>query len=231
MIFRGPYNKIRISSLFIVEVIMYNKEDDALVHRYKNGDKEAFELLYKRHRQPVFSFICHMVRNRTASEDIFQETFYKVVKNIEKYKPCDKFRSFIIKTANNAAIDYLRRHRRRNELDSDMSEENNYIETSSEGDRGRPEMIIEKKEIGEELVKAVQSLPVEQRQVFLLREMAELPFKEISSMLKCPLNTVLGRMHYALRNLRKKLKTYMKDDSTELINCDKDRGGGMIYEL
>lgn len=176
--------------------------DAQLIRIYLDGRDGAFEKLYKRYERPLFSFIFRFVGNRAMAEDLFQQTWMKVLQGFSGYEERGRFSSWLFGIANNACIDCVRKATRAKRDDFASSER---LENLPDPDRG-PEAVIERREEIAWLQEAVTQLPWEQKQVVLLRVYGELPFKEIARMLKSPLNTVLGRMHYAVRNLRKMVK-------------------------
>jgi RNA polymerase sigma-70 factor (ECF subfamily) len=173
--------------------------DANLIRRYLAGQDRAFDKLFKRYERPLFSFILRFVRDREGAEDLFQQTWMKVIKALPQYEERGSFSSWLFGIANNCCVDHARK-KARSKVD-DL--------TSSEGmDRlpnphPNPEDTVIKKEQKVWLEQAVEQLPQEQKQVVLMRLFGQLPFKEIARVVNCPLNTVLGRMHYALKNLRK----------------------------
>jgi len=173
--------------------------DANLIRRYLAGQDRAFDKLFKRYERPLFSFILRFVRDREGAEDLFQQTWMKVIKALPQYEERGSFSSWLFGIANNCCVDHARK-KTRSKVD-DL--------TSSEGlDRlpnphPNPEDTVIRKEQKAWLEQAVEQLPQEQKQVVLMRLFGQLPFKEIARVVNCPLNTVLGRMHYALKNLRK----------------------------
>jgi RNA polymerase sigma-70 factor (ECF subfamily) len=175
------------------------KSDGFLVCRYRDGMEKAFEILYHRYQKPLFSFIMKMVRDRMATEDLFQLTWTRVLSGLDKYQEEDKFAGWIFGIANNACMDYFRKKTRSSEVEW---KENGPPGTESDGPED-PETIMIQKEQQAILSEAIGQLSEDQRQIVLLRLYSGLTFQEISEMLDSPLNTVLGRMHYAVKNLKK----------------------------
>lgn len=179
---------------------MEKKPADAkLVRIYLSGNDRAFENLFKRYERPLFSFILKFVRDRQIAEDIFQQTWIKVLNGLTGYEEKGKFSSWLFGIANNCCIDHSRKETRSKVDDRASAEGMDLLE----GDDCDPESTFLKQEETEWLEKAIQTLPIEQKEVVLLRLHGQLPFKEIARVLGSPLNTVLGRMHYAVCNLRK----------------------------
>lgn len=170
---------------------------DDRVAGLKAGDPAAFESLVRDFGDRLYRFVRRLVGERWA-DDLTQDTFVRVFRTIGSYRPTGRFEAWVYTVANNACIDFLRRRR----PEAALTESDVDPRTVSPLDR------IEEDERRRALLKAVERLPVDQKQVFLLREEAGLSFKEIADVLGCPLNTALGRMHYAMEHLRKALKAY-----------------------
>ena len=186
--------------------------DDELVAQYKNGNVEAFDRLLERYGKPLYNFIFRMLGDKAKSEDILQDVFVRIIQNIQRYKMKGQFKSWIFTIANHLAISELRYRSKRRSLSLDQkvgTGEGNLKLGDLVGDeKYLPDVLAERKELREKLDEAIQSLPIEQRQVLMMRESSGLSFREIATILRCPLNTALGRMHYALRNLRQTLSEF-----------------------
>jgi RNA polymerase sigma-70 factor (ECF subfamily) len=170
---------------------------DDLVTGLKAGDPAAFESLVRGFGDRLYRFVRRLVGERWA-DDLTQETFVRVYRTVGSYRPTGRFEAWMYTVANHACIDFLR-HRRPEVALSEV-----------EPDASSPSPLerIEEDERRRALLKAVERLPADQKQVFLLREEAGMSFREIADALGCPLNTALGRMHYAMENLRKALKAH-----------------------
>lgn len=180
--------------------------DSELIQKYNNGDGRAFGKLIDRYNQPLMSYLQRMVSDRIAAHDLFQDTFFKVIRALPRYHERGKFSSWLFGIAHHVAIDFLRKQKRaRQHLKSDC--ETNDMELADYEDHTsmRPDEHYDQQELKTLLKQAVETLPVEQKEVLLLRQYSGMTFKEISEQINCPLNTVLGRMRYALLNLRKSL--------------------------
>ncbi len=179
--------------------------DNELVARYISGDESALKALILRHEKKIFSYIMLSVRNRELAEDIFQDTFIKVINTLRSgnYKEEGKFLQWVMRIANNLKIDYYRKNQRMPMLES--SEEYNIFDFISEVD-----MSIEQKMITQQtyddIKRMIQYLPEEQREVLEMRIFQGISFKDISELTGVSINTALGRMRYALINLRKIIK-------------------------
>jgi RNA polymerase sigma-70 factor (ECF subfamily) len=177
---------------------------DELIRGLKAGRPEAFERLVRDHGDRIYRFVKRLSGERSA-EDLTQEVFLRVHRSIGAYRPEGRFESWLFAIASNLCIDHARRKKPEaslSEMDEDLAPER-----FASGDREAAEL-AEEGERRAALLKAVERLPFEQKQVFLLREEAGLSFREIAELTGCPLNTALGRMHYAMEALRKSLKAY-----------------------
>ena len=190
---------------------MDHLSDEELVEIYKkSGSNEAFETLLTRYKNSLFSFLVRMVSDRTVAEDLFQEVFLRVIKSLPDYKSKDKFKSWIFRIANNLAIDHLRSVKRKktSSIEEEIFEQkgrNIKVEDTLKSAFHGPEKILENRELQHILKNSIQSLTDEQKEIFLLRHESRMSFKEIADLLKCPLNTALGRMHCAIKKLKEKL--------------------------
>jgi RNA polymerase sigma-70 factor (ECF subfamily) len=177
---------------------------DDLIKGLKAGSAAAFERLVREYGDRIYRFARRLVGERSA-DDLTQEVLVRVFRSIRSYQPTGRFESWLFTIANHLAIDEARRRKPEasiSELDPELTPER-FASESPE-----PVESLEEVERRRALLQAVEQLPLEQRQVFLLREEAGLSFKEIADMTGCPLNTALGRMHYAMEHLRKVLKTH-----------------------
>jgi RNA polymerase sigma-70 factor (ECF subfamily) len=177
---------------------------DELIRGLKNGRPEAFERLVREYGDRIYRFVKRLSGERPA-EDLTQEVFIRVHRSIETYRPEGRFESWLFAIANNLCIDHARRRKPEaslSDVDEGLAPERFAASSAEPLDR------LEEEERKRALLRAVERLPWEQRQVFLLREEAGLSFREIAEVTGCPLNTALGRMHYAMEALRKSLKAY-----------------------
>jgi RNA polymerase sigma-70 factor, ECF subfamily len=187
--------------------VLTQESDEKLMLRYQAGDAEAFEVLLRRHRAPVFTFLHRLVGERTRAEDLLQETWLKVVSAAPRWEERALFRTWLYSIARNLAVDEARRmsYRRSRSLDEPQGDRPPAAEVlpadGPEPDRGAESALLRPK-----LEAALASLPEEQREVFVLREYAGVPFQEIGEITGVPLGTVKSRMRYALEGLRRKLE-------------------------
>jgi RNA polymerase sigma-70 factor (ECF subfamily) len=189
---------------------MRDETDEALIRRALHGETTAFDELLRRYQQPVYAYIYHLVPNKSDADDVFQEVFLKVMENLGSYQHQEKFKSWVLTIANHTVIDRVRHDKLVEQVPLDAPVRAHADGRATVGDTiahhaTPPDEMYATQEFRTHLARAVESMPLEQRQVFLLREEGGLSFKEIAETLGCPLNTALGRMHYALTYLRKTL--------------------------
>jgi RNA polymerase sigma-70 factor (ECF subfamily) len=177
---------------------------DDLVRGLKEGRPEAYETLVREFGDRIYRFVKRMVGEAWA-EDVTQEVFVRVHRSVGAYRPEGRFESWLFAIANNLCIDQCRRRRPEASV-SELGEEASAEQFPATAPP--PSEAVEEEERRRALLKAVERLPPEQRQVFLMREEGGLSFREIAGVVGCPLNTALGRMHYAMENLRKALKAH-----------------------
>jgi RNA polymerase sigma-70 factor (ECF subfamily) len=177
--------------------------DQDLVQAYIKGDHSAIEVLINRHRSKVYTYIILTIKNQQLAEDLFQETFIKVIQSLRagKYKDNGKFLSWVIRIAHNLIIDHFRKVKQMNAISNDDSEVD-LFNSKKLSDSNIEELIIDS-QIKSEIRILINELPDDQREVVLLRHYGGLSFKEIADQTDVSINTALGRMRYALINLRK----------------------------
>lgn len=182
--------------------------DKELVESYRNGNVASFELLVERHQNKVFSYILMLVKDRQLADDIFQDTFLKIIRTIKAgaYKEEGKFIQFAMRIAHNLVIDHFRKSNRLPMTDS-VNNEYSIIDNLKYTDRSVEDEMIEEQVYGD-LRKMIDLLPDEQKEVLNMRMYADMSFKEIADATNVSINTALGRMRYALINLRKIAKDY-----------------------
>lgn len=180
-----------------------NLSDNELVQRYLSGDYTSLEILISRYKDKVFSYIFINVKNYHLAEDIFQDTFIKVVRslNLGKYTDNGKFISWVMRIAHNLIIDHYRREKNMNTFSNDGSEVD-LFNSPKFSDENIEDLIINE-QILNDVRDLVEELPDDQKQVVIMRHYLGLSFKEIADQTDVSINTALGRMRYALINLRK----------------------------
>jgi len=176
--------------------------DSLLIQNYINGDERALETLINRHNQRLSSFIYSKVSDREITEDIFQDTFIKVIRTLKKgrYNEEGKFLPWVMRIAHNLIIDHFRKNSRMPMFEGASSF--NIFSVISDEKLNIEKQLI-KNQIDEDLVLLIDELPVDQRDVLVMRIYKDMSFKEISENTGVSINTALGRMRYALINLRK----------------------------
>jgi len=179
--------------------------DNELITRYIDGDEVALKQLITRHQKKVFSYILMSVKNRELAEDIFQDTFIKVINTLksENYKEEGKFLQWVMRIANNLKIDYYRKVQRMPVFESNS--DFNIFDVLNGTDPSIEQKIITE-QIYSDVKNLVKYLPEEQREVLEMRIYDDVSFKDIAELTGVSINTALGRMRYALINLRKLIK-------------------------
>jgi len=177
--------------------------DQELISEYLSGNHASLEILINRHKQKVYSYILLVVKDRHLADDIFQDAFIKVINTIRSgtYKEEGKFIQWVMRISHNLIIDHFRKSKRiptveNNNEDGDIFD-HLYIVDDSVEDR----MIMD--QIHQDVRSLIEYLPEEQREVLMMRHYADMSFKEIAEQTDVSINTALGRMRYALINLRK----------------------------
>ena len=180
--------------------------DTQLLSAYLSGDGSAISELIGRHKKRVTEYIRMMVKDRDVADDIFQETFIKVVRFIDegRYTDNGKFLSWVLRIAHNQVIDYFRQNKQQNKVtESDAGFD---ILGTLKFSNDTVEDRIVSSQIESDVRKLIEYLPQEQKQVVMMRYYDDLSFKEIAELTQVSINTALGRMRYALINLRKMIK-------------------------
>ena len=177
--------------------------DEDLVFSYANGDNTAFDVLLNRHKNSVHSYIYFIVRNKELTEDLFQETFIKVITTIKqgKYTDNGKFKAWIMRIAHNLIIDNFRQERNENMISNDEVEVDLFNNIKLCEHTIEEELV--KQQVLKDIRRLVKSLPENQREVLEMRYYQDLSFKEIADMTGVSINTALGRMRYAIMNMRR----------------------------
>lgn len=176
--------------------------DSVLVRNYIQGNEEALSTLVIRHKQKIYSFIYSKVLDRDVTEDIFQDTFIKVIRTLKlgKYNEEGKFLPWVMRIAHNLVIDYFRKNNRMPKFDN--SGEFSIFSVLSDSSLNAEKRMI-KEQVDCDVRRLIDELPDDQRDVLVMRMYNDMSFKEISERTGVSINTALGRMRYALINLRK----------------------------
>ncbi len=177
--------------------------DEELVRKYANGDNSAFDLLLKRHQERVYNYIMRVIKDEDVANDIFQETFVKAIHTIRqgRYTESGRFPAWISRIAHNLIIDHYRQEKSDNMQTTDIDDvdvlnRKDLCESTIEDD-----IIME--QICEDVKYLIEELPTLQREVLIMRYYQSLSFKEIAEITGVSINTALGRMRYAILNMRR----------------------------
>ncbi len=183
------------------------KTDEELLAEFQQGDAGAFERLLRRHRRPLYTFFVRMLGDRSRAEDLAQEAFLRIVKGAAAWEHRARFQTWLYTIARNLCVDASRRDRfrRADSLDAQDGEDGPPVVETVPSGGPSPDRAAESARMRPLLQRALLELPAEQREVFVLREQAGVPFKEIAELVGVNENTVKSRMRYALLGLRKAL--------------------------
>ncbi len=181
--------------------------DAVLVSNYIKGQESALEVLITRHKQRIYSFIYSKVYDRDIAEDIFQDTFIKVIKTLKrgKYNEEGKFLPWVMRIAHNLVIDHNRKNNRMPKFDN--SGDFNIFSVISDNALNAEKSII-KGQVEADVRRLIDELPEDQKEVLMMRMYNDMSFKEISERTGVSINTALGRMRYALINMRKVIEKH-----------------------
>ena len=189
--------------------------DEMLMVRYQRGDARAFGELVRRHNRPVYNFALRQLRDGQLAEDVTQDVFLRVVQSAAEFKHEARFSTWLYSITRNLCVDQLRKraHRDHSSLDAPRDKSTARAEPSGNSlpdrhPRANTERAAQATEMRASIARALSALPDDQREVFLLREIAALPFKEIAEVTGIPENTVKSRMRYALDRLRETLSEF-----------------------
>ena len=191
--------------------------DSELVSLYIAGNENAFELLVKRHKNKVFTTILLIVKDTYTAEDLLQDTFIKAIHTMKsgRYNEEGKFSSWICRIAHNLAIDFFRKEKRNPTIE--MEDGSNVFNTLAFAEESIESLQI-KEDTHKRLRELIQQLPEAQKEVLIMRHYADMSFQEIAETTGVSINTALGRMRYALINLRKKMTNQNLDYDKNLYS-------------
>jgi RNA polymerase sigma-70 factor (ECF subfamily) len=182
---------------------IHNHDDYDLIKQYLGGQSSSLEILINRHKNKVFSYIFMVVKNRELAEDIFQDTFIKVIRSLQSgtYKEEGRFVSWVMRIAHNLIIDYYRKEKHLKTVSNDSTEVPLFNSAKFSELTIEESLVID--QVHHDVKKLVEQLPEEQKEVMVLRFYYDMSFKEIAEHTNVSINTALGRMRYAILNLRK----------------------------
>jgi RNA polymerase sigma-70 factor (ECF subfamily) len=186
--------------------------DEDLLDRFRGGDRRAFEELMRRHQTGIYNFILRSVRQRDTAEEILQDTWMRVIQGAGDFQRAAKFSTWAYTVARNLCIDHARKASLRKHPSLDQSTRDREDGPTLGESVKDPRPQVDRDAIGRELkvrlMDAIEGLPADQKEVFLMREYSDLPFKEIATIVGAPENTVKSRMRYALERLQDALADY-----------------------
>jgi RNA polymerase sigma-70 factor (ECF subfamily) len=180
--------------------------DKSLIQRYQAGDESSLELLIHRHKDRIYGYIMMVMKDRQLADDVFQDTFVKVIHTLKagSYREEGKFLQWVMRIAHNLMIDHFRRAKRMPKFNSSREDFDIFDTIREKSDSVEQRMI--KEQIHQDIRKLIEYLPEEQKEVLKMRHYAKMSFKDIAEVTDVSINTALGRMRYALINLRKMIK-------------------------
>ncbi len=198
---------VRLLLTFIViKETLERLSDEALMLRFGEGDASAFEALLGRYEKRVFCFIRRYVLDDQTASDLLQDTFMRVIRSANRYEPSAKFSTWILRIARNLCTDFSRRKKPENVMKKTAKNEK-VLDQLMTRDPNADDR-IHNLEIRQRIEEAIKQLPTKQREVFVLRQMLDLSFREIASIVETSENTVKSRMRYALEALRLELQDF-----------------------
>lgn len=198
---------------------LMHRTDEALVAAYiEENDQEAFRCLLERHQERVFGYLMGMVRDRDAANDLFQETFLRVIGAMRQdrgsYTRQGKWLGWVMRIARNAALDHLRKRKKWRDVDADEKDGSYWDRLPDELPPADSRVdLLQRVDL---LERCIARLPDEQREVVLLRHETDLTFREIAELTEVSINTALGRMRYALINLRKMMEEALNENAERI---------------
>lgn len=185
--------------------------DEMLMVRYRRGEREAFAELVRRYERPLYNFSLRYLRHREAAREVTQETFLRVVRRAGEFRHESRFSTWVYSILRNLCIDELRKGRHRAHASMDAESENSpslHERVESHGVSDDAERAASQNRLRDAMTRAIDQLPEDQREVFLLRQLAGISFAEIGTMTGTGENTVKSRMRYALDRLQKELASF-----------------------
>ncbi len=188
---------------------MHPTDEDLVAAYVDYGDQRAFRSLLERHQERIYGYLLGMVHDRDVANDLFQETFLRVIAAMQKqrgsYEQQGRWLAWVMRIARNATLDHLRSRKKWHDAPAADCEEGTSFWDALPGDLPSPDDQFHQLELSARLEECIGQLSPDQREVLLLRHETELTFREIAALTDCSINTALGRMRYALLNLRRML--------------------------
>lgn len=180
-----------------------NLTDEQLVRAYVDGNNTAFDTLLRRHQSKLFSYILKIVKNRDIADDIFQETFVKIIMTLKqgRYAESGKFGAWLTRIAHNLIIDHFRQEKSENSISTD-DDDVNLLNRRDLCDENIEDIMVNE-QIRTDVRRIIEALPESQREVLMMRYYSDMSFKEIADATGVSINTALGRMRYAILNMRR----------------------------
>ena len=180
-----------------------NLTDEQLVRAYVDGNNTAFDTLLRRHQSKLFSYILKIVKNRDIADDIFQETFVKIIMTLKqgRYAESGKFGAWLTRIAHNLIIDHFRQEKSKNSISTD-DDDVNLLNRRDLCDENIEDIMVND-QIRTDVRRIIEALPESQREVLMMRYYSDMSFKEIADATGVSINTALGRMRYAILNMRR----------------------------
>lgn len=197
--------------------------DEHLVAAYlEQGDEQAFRMLVERHQERIFGYLLGMVRDREVANDLFQETFVRVISAMQNqrgsYTRQGRWLAWVMRIARNTALDHFRSRKKWQDVSAGAGEEGRSFWDELPDEAPAADERLHRLEQRELLEWGIGQLSPEQREVLLLRHETDLTFREIAELTGCSINTALGRMRYALLNLRRMMSASKKKQLAEISN-------------
>lgn len=200
-----------ITQILILRIMdnLNKQADETLLRLYMEGNSNAFDVLLKRYESKVFTYLLYYVHNQEVAEDLFQDVFVRIITTLRnrKYTENGKFASWVMRIAHNLVIDYFRQDRGDNFISNDETDYDLFVGDSQGLEDSIEQQMIDRQTL-KEISDLVSLLPDNQREVVLMRFYQDLSFKEIAEITGVSINTALGRMRYAIINLRKLVLEY-----------------------
>jgi RNA polymerase sigma-70 factor, ECF subfamily len=181
-------------------------DDTALMLRYRDGDVRAFEILYERHKAPLYRYLQRTCHSREVADDVFQEVWSKVIASRGRYEARAQFNTFLFRIAHNCAIDHFRRAGRRQESGAPGADD--VAEQVGAAEHERPDAALAESQLRSDFRRALDELPPEQRDVFVLYEESGLSLEDIGKITGVAMETAKSRLRYALAKLRGALEQH-----------------------